>query len=71
MTTELQAAMARYEAARGGYRTAVLRSIGGTRQGPKILAAIRECQAARIELRRLSSRAEGSDPTQQAVDLLP
>ncbi len=71
MTTELQAAMAKYEAARVRYRTAVLRSIGGTRQGPKILSAIRECQAARTELRRVASRADSSEPTQHPEDLLP
>ncbi len=71
MTTELQAAMAKYEAARGRYRTAVVRSIRGTRQGPKILAAIRECQVARLELRRLASRIEGSVPVRHALDLLP
>ncbi len=69
MTTELQAAMARYEAARGRYRIAVLRSIGRQRRGETILAAIREFQAARSELRRLASRAEADEPTRHAVGL--
>jgi hypothetical protein len=56
MTTELQRAMARYELARGRFRTAVLASLRGAAGGEAIRSAIRECQVAGEELRRLTAR---------------
>lgn len=54
MTTELQRAMARYEEARGRYKTAVLGSLNGDANGDAIRRAIQEFQQASAELRRLS-----------------
>jgi hypothetical protein len=61
MTGELQRAMARYEAARGNYRIAVLGSLRMPGRGEAIRAAIEDCQAARAALRRLTSRPNEAD----------
>ena len=55
MTSELQKAMACYEEARGRYRLAVLASLRGATRGDVIRRAIRECQAAGDDLRRLTA----------------
>src|SRR5919204_1506048 len=55
MTSELQRAMARYEEARGRYRLAVLASLRGAAGGDVIRTAIRECQAAGEDVRRLTA----------------
>jgi hypothetical protein len=55
MTNELQRALARCETARARYRTTVLASIGTAGRGDAIRAAIRECQAARVALRQVTS----------------
>ncbi len=52
MTNEFQTALARYEAARGRYRIAILRSFAGSHGGEAIRAAIRECQAARAAIQQ-------------------
>jgi hypothetical protein len=57
MTTELQRAMARYEEARGRYKTAVLGSLNGDSNGDAIRRAIQEFQEASAELRRVSPPA--------------
>jgi hypothetical protein len=54
MTTELQRAMARYEEARGRYKTAVLGSLNGDANGEAIRRAIHEFQRASAELRKVS-----------------
>jgi hypothetical protein len=55
MTSELQKAMACYEEARGRYRVAILASLRGAARGDVIRRAIRECQAAGDDVRRLTS----------------
>jgi hypothetical protein len=56
MVNELQRALARYEAARGRYRLAVLGSFSVPGRGDVIRTAIRECQAARAAVLRLTSQ---------------
>jgi hypothetical protein len=66
MTTELQAAMARYEEARGRYQKAVLGSLGGVSNGDAIRQAIHEFQAASKELRRVMPQREAAVAPQRA-----
>jgi len=67
MTTELQAAMARYEEARGRYQKAVLGSLGGVSNGDAIRDAIHEFQAASKELRRLMPNREAAVAPERAA----
>jgi hypothetical protein len=55
MTTDLHRAMARYELARGRFRTTVLASLRGAAAGEAIRSAIQECKVAGEELRRLKA----------------
>jgi hypothetical protein len=55
VVNEVQRALARYEAARGRYRLAVLASFSAPGRGDVIGAAIRECQAARAAVLLLTS----------------
>ncbi len=55
MTTELQAAMARYEGARIAYQKAVLASLAGPAGGAGIRASILECKESGAALKRLQA----------------